>query len=99
MNLKIKNTTGITLDGSKLSGNTFPVKDWIKTYLGGKWDNNSRSWIVDTNKLEEMIAKGANIYVDSSQPQQTNTRRANTRRDNGWCNRCHSYCYGDCTAN
>lgn len=94
MNLRIKSTTGIVLEGNKLSGNTYPVKDWIKSYLGGKFDGASKSWIVDTSKVNDLLSKGANIYADNSQPQ-----AATKTTGNGYCRKCHSYCYGDCEAN
>jgi hypothetical protein len=86
MNLRIKNTTGITLDGNKLSGNTFPVKDWVKNYLGGKWDGDSKTWIVDVAKVNDLIAKGANIYVDNSQPAQPAAKKDNWKvwAKGGW---------------
>lgn len=75
MNLRIKSTTGLTLEGNRLSGNTFPVKDWIKTYLAGTWDGNAKSWVVDVNKVNSLISRKANIYVDDSQPQATTQKR------------------------
>lgn len=43
-----------------ITGNTFPVKEAIKT-LGGKWDPMSRGWKVPDEKAEEakaLVAKG-----------------------------------------
>lgn len=99
MNLKIKQNTGLTLDGNKLSGNTYPVKEWIKAYLGGKWDGNNKVWIVDTDKLNSLLARGANIYVDDSHAPVKSNNANGSARWNGWCNKCHSYCWGDCDAN
>jgi len=95
-NLKIKNTTGLTLNGNKLSGNTYPVKEYIKAYLGGKWDSNSKAWTVDVTKVNDLIERGGYISIDDSLAPVA-TRKVST--DNGWCNKCHSWCYGDCTAN
>ena len=95
-NLKIKNTTGLALNGNMISGNTYPVKDYIKAYLGGKWDSNAKAWIVNVEKVNDLIERGGYISIDDS-PAPVKVQTA--RIDNGWCNKCHSWCYGDCTAN
>lgn len=95
ISLRIKQTTGLTLNGNEISGNTYPVKDWIKAYLGGKWNSERKVWIVDTEKVESLLARGANIYVDSTPAPVTKKSASHS----GWCNKCHSYCYGDCEAN
>ena len=95
MNLKIKQTTGLTLNGDKLSGNTYPVKEYIKAYLGGKWDGNSKCWIVNVEQVNKLLASGGYLSVDDS-PAPTPKKSTYV---SGWCNKCHSWCYGDCTAN
>ena len=95
MNIKIKQTTGLTLSGDKLSGNTYPVKEYIKAYLGGKWDGNSKCWIVDIEKVNKLLASGGYLSVDDS-PAPAPKKPTYV---SGWCNKCHSYCYGDCEAN
>lgn len=92
MNLKIKNTTGLTLNGNKLSGNTFPVKEYIKAYLGGKWDSGNKAWTVDVAKVNDLIERGGYISIDDS-PAPAPKKSTYV---SGWCNKCHSYCYGDC---
>lgn len=94
--LIIKRTNGITLNGNKMSGNTYPVKDYIKAYCGGKWDANTKSWIVDTEKVNDLITKQC-IIVDNNAP--APKIQQGSRATNGWCNKCHSYCWGDCDAN
>lgn len=91
MNLRIKNTTGIIYEGNTLSGNTFPVKDWIKSKVDGKWDANRKMWVVNSAQVDRWLKAGA-IHADNSQP-------AQTTGTNGYCRKCHSYCYGDCEAN
>lgn len=95
--LIIKRQIGITLDGNKMSGNTYPVKDYIKAYCGGKWDPTYKLWVVDTAKVQDLIAKRC-IHVDDT-PAQPTKRENGTATTNGWCNKCRSYCWGDCTAN
>jgi hypothetical protein len=90
-NLIIARGTAVTLNGNKLSGNTYPAKDYIKSYLGGKWDGATKTWIVDVEKVNNLIARQA-IRVDDSAPAAV----APKAFASGWCNKCKSYCYGDC---
>jgi len=99
MNLKIKQTTGLTLNGDKLSGNTYPVKEYIKAYLGGKWDGNNKCWIVDVEKVNGLLASGGYLSVDDNPAPAKSSNTNGSARWNGWCNKCHSYCWGDCEAN
>ena len=39
-----------------LTGNTFSVKDVIKSQLGGRWDADTKSWSVAPSKMEEYLA-------------------------------------------
>jgi hypothetical protein len=41
---------------SAVGGNTFPVKEQLKSKCGAKWDRDARVWMVPANKLEEAIA-------------------------------------------
>ena len=43
----------VTLDGDLLTGDTFKCRDFVKHYLGGKWDADRKGWVVDLN----MVAK------------------------------------------
>jgi Superfamily I DNA and RNA helicases len=38
-----------------VTGNTFPVKEQLKSRCGAKWDNAARVWMVPANKLEEAL--------------------------------------------
>ena len=38
---------GMTLDGNRLSGDTFGMRYQIKEELNGKWDAATKSWIID----------------------------------------------------
>ena len=86
--LQIKSET-VTLNDNRLIGNTYPIKEYIKTYLGGRWDSNTKSWTIDTNKVNNLIAKNAIIIVAAPVV-------ATSAPSNGYCHKCHSYCYGDC---
>ena len=43
--------TKLQLAGNKLSGNTFAVKEFIKSELGGRWDAANKCWTVDPGKV------------------------------------------------
>jgi len=94
MEIRIKHSD-VTLINGKISGDTYPIKDYIKSYLGGKWDAASKSWIVDTAKVQDLIDRKA-IGVNDAPVTPVAKKQS---RGNGWCNKCHTYCYGDCTAN
>lgn len=54
----------ITQTGDLLTGNTYPVKDWIKKYLDGKWDANRKGWTVDLAKVAKYSsADGSTLMV------------------------------------
>lgn len=64
-NLIISRKAKVTLAGNVLTGNTFAVKEYIKSYLGGKWDGNAKAWIVDVEKVNDLIEKKA-IAIDET---------------------------------
>ena len=66
-NLIISRKAKVTLEGNMLTGNTFAVKEYIKSYLGGKWDGNAKAWIVDVEKVNDLIEKKA-IAIDDTAP-------------------------------
>jgi len=41
------------LDGDLLTGDTYKCKQFIKNFLGGKWDADSRGWKVDLDLVEK----------------------------------------------
>jgi hypothetical protein len=94
--LKIKGYT-CSLNGNRLSGKTYEIPNYIKVYLDGKFDGNKKEWIVNVEKVMDIASRpGSYIQIVESAPViETN---ASTFRS-GWCNKCHSYCYGDCEAN
>jgi len=92
MNLTIKSAK-VQLNGNLLTGDTYEAKGYIKAYLGGKWDSNSKGWRVDVSKVEKILSTtGGMIKVDNSAPQ------TKSHNHNSICPRCHTYCYGDCQA-
>ena len=47
------------INGNMLTGNTFPIKEFIKRKLDGKWDSERKVWIVN----EEIVAKYLDLGV------------------------------------
>ena len=100
MFVKVNKAQGIELNGNVMSGNTFAAKDYIKAYLGGKWDATSKTWTVDPAKVERLLNNTALFCEDLNPPAPKNRDGFIVRKGvDGWCNKCHSYCYGDCDAN
>lgn len=50
MQIQIQGTK-LTLSGTELSGNTFAIKEFIKSELGGRWNPARKSWTVDASKV------------------------------------------------
>lgn len=52
-----------------ITGNTYPVKDQIKA-LGGKWNNDSKCWMVPADKADEarklVAGSGGNVGKPSA---------------------------------
>jgi hypothetical protein len=65
----------LTLNGNKLSGNTFAVKEFIKAELGGRWDAANKCWAVDSAK----VAKHNQMSAPAAAPASTPARPANWR--------------------
>ena len=47
------------INGNVLTGNTFPIKEFIKRKLDGKWDSERKVWIVN----EAIVAKYLDLGV------------------------------------
>jgi hypothetical protein len=84
--------TAVTLSGNHISGNTFAIKEYIKAYLGGKWNSESKSWTVDLDKVNDLIAKMVISVITPASATVKNTV-------SHLCPNCHTYCDGDCGAN
>lgn len=92
MNVKINRVQGIVLNGATLSGNTFAAKDYIKSYLGGKWNASSQTWTVDSDKVARLLGKTPYFMPDDNPP----TQESQVQGVGGWCAKCHDWTYGDC---
>lgn len=99
--IRAKNSKGMELNGNILSGDTFQMRDYIKSYLDGKWNPGTKTWTVNPQKVESLLnTPGAKIVVDNSNTTPIKSDGFKVRHGaDGWCDKCHSYCYGDCEAN
>jgi len=62
--IKYRGWHKVTLTGNLITGNTYPVKDWIKQYLNGKWDGERKGWVVDLDKVARYSsADGTTLMV------------------------------------
>ncbi len=86
----------LQLNGNRISGDTFPIKDALKQYCGAHdWNKADKSWAVDLDKLNHYmsLANSLGLHID------TDPQPKATRSVYGLCPKCHTYCYGDCEAN
>jgi len=67
-NLITRKNNKMQLNGNLLTGNTFDNKSYIKTYLDGQWDKESKGWIVNVEKLNDLLSAGNSIglRIDSA---------------------------------
>ena len=88
----------LQVEGNLITGDTFAIRFFIKTYLGGKWDADNKGWRIDTVKLGDMLRRSNHIGLRiASESEIANARKYNTNNDcTNLCKRCGTYCYGDC---
>lgn len=53
----------VSLTGNLLTGDTFKCSDFIKKYLGGKWDGQRKGYIVDLALVERYTTEAGTIMV------------------------------------
>jgi hypothetical protein len=46
------------IEGNVLTGNTFPIKEFIKRKLDGKWDTERKVWIVNEETVQKYLDLG-----------------------------------------
>ena len=46
------------ISGNVLTGNTFPIKEFIKRKLDGKWDATQKAWIVNEQTVQKYLDLG-----------------------------------------
>jgi len=50
-----KMSKGLQLNGNALSGDTYGMREYIKTNWHGKWDGATKTWTVDGARVIETI--------------------------------------------
>lgn len=53
----------VALTGNLLTGDTYKCSDFVKKYLGGKWDAQRKGWIVDLTLVEKYTTEAGTIMV------------------------------------
>jgi len=96
MKLTVKGKN-VELNGNMMTGDTYPIKGYIREYLNGKWNAENKAWIVDIKQVEAMMS-GKYPVIKVADESNGNTAAVETKAYNGLCPKCHTYCYGDCTA-
>ncbi len=90
-------TKGMTLNGNVLSGDTYNARENIKKFWDGKWDAARKVWIVNPQKVMDTLNSKYNwgLAIGDDEPAAHTTAK---KSYDGWCDKCHSYCWGDCSA-
>lgn len=83
-------STATTQQRVKVIGNTYPVKDRLRTECGARWDGNAKVWMVMPDQLEK-----ANAIVAQAGP--VKPRHASPEKRCWECG-C-SFSYGDAKRN
>ena len=97
----------LNTETGKITGNTYGMKDVIKSDLYATWNAAEKCW--ESDKLAETIEeyksyltrcyKLAAIEDTAAEDNKPAYRKAFASQVNGLCPRCHTYCCGDCSAN
>lgn len=67
MTINITNRKGnkLQLNGNILTGDTFSMKDYIKSYMDGKWVADKKAWQVNVDKVNRLIESSV-LRIDDS---------------------------------
>jgi hypothetical protein len=76
--ITIKSHT-VQLNGNLLTGDTYPIKQWIKEYLNGKWDAERKGWVVDLHQVETWTGTCIQIAT-TEQTVQAESRKTDMQR-------------------
>lgn len=62
-NIKHQGWHTVTLAGNLMTGDTYSVRDWIRKYLGGKWDGQNKGWVVDLDLVAKYTTGGGETLM------------------------------------
>lgn len=65
INLVTRKGNKLQLNGDVLSGDTYPIKDFIKKNMDGKWIADQKAWKVNAAKVNWLVEKFAGIRIDT----------------------------------
>jgi hypothetical protein len=54
-NLTDRKNHKMQLTGNTITGDTYEISGFIKSYLDGKWNKADKSWTVNPEKLEKYL--------------------------------------------
>lgn len=96
----------LNTETGKITGNTYGMKDVIKSDLYATWNAAEKCW--ESDKLAETVDEYKSYLtrcyklkaIDETAAEESKPayRKAFADKVNGLCPRCHTYCCGDCTA-
>jgi hypothetical protein len=61
--IKFQGWHDVTLTGNILTGDTYNISEWIKKYLGGKWNAAQKGWMVDLAAVEKRTAENGTTLM------------------------------------
>jgi hypothetical protein len=79
INLTTRKNDKMQLDGNILSGDTFAIKGYIKSYMDGKWLPEAKAWQVNVEKTMKLIegASCIGLRIDDTAPVTETTSNKN----------------------
>lgn len=72
----------VIIEGDLMTGNTYPVKDIIKKFFGGKWLPEKKAWQINHKDLNRWV--GTKIYPAPEDTEYNPSSR--TYNPKNWCN-------------
>ncbi len=78
-------STGMVLDGDKLSGDTYRARENIKKFWDGKWDAIQKVWIVNPQKVLETLNSKYNWGLEISEEEIKVEKPRGAYDPSRWC--------------
>lgn len=96
-----KSTITLNTETGDITGDTYGMRDVIKSDLYATWNAAAKCWHSDklAETIEEYKAYLTRCYslkLAEESAAKPAYREAFAAKVNGLCPRCHTYCYGDC---
>ena len=94
-----KATSGMTLSNGLLTGDTYNAREYIKKSFGGKWNKDAKGWTVNTQQVIDAIDDKVDGFCSMLKVVDFIPAKIEAKKSeyvSGYCNKCGTYCYGDC---